>query len=46
MNLSKLLSDAGFEYRAVGSTDIEISEIDIDSRRVCDNCLLFVHSGH
>ena len=45
MNLSKLLSDAGFEYRAVGSTDIEISEIVSDSRRVCDNCLFLCIRG-
>lgn len=45
MNLAGLLSDAGFEYRAVGRTDIEISEIVSDSRRVSDNCLFLCIRG-
>ena len=45
MNLEKLLSDAGIEYRAVGPTDIEISAIVSDSRRVCNNCLFLCIRG-
>lgn len=45
MELARLLSDAGFEYRAVGRTDIEVSEIVSDSRRVCDKCLFLCIRG-
>ncbi len=45
MKLDWLLSAAGLEYRATGPTDIEISEIVSDSRRVCKNCLFLCIRG-
>lgn len=45
MKLDWLLSAAGIEYRAVGPTDIEISEIVSDSRGVCKDCLFLCIRG-
>ncbi len=45
MELGILLDNAGIEYRAEGKTNIDITDIVSDSRRVCRGCLFLCIRG-